>query len=78
MDRAKNLQIPIIAFLASPGISLEENLLSGDEYTQIIARNINLSGMVPQFAVLVAPTLGAPAYSAVLMDLLFLTSIVVI
>ncbi|MCW8400778.1 acetyl CoA carboxylase subunit alpha [Legionella sp. PATHC038] len=71
MDRAKDLRIPIIAFLASPGISLEENLLSGDEYTQIIARNINLSGIVPQFAVLVAPTLGAPAYSAVLMDLLF-------
>lgn len=71
MDRAKELKIPIIAFLASPGISLEENLLSGDEYTQIIARNINLSGIVPQFAVLVAPTLGAPAYSAVLMDLLF-------
>ncbi|PWY55225.1 acetyl CoA carboxylase subunit alpha [Legionella qingyii] len=71
MDRAKDLRIPIIAFLASPGISLEENLLSGDEYTQIIARNINLSGVIPQFAVLVAPTLGAPAYSAVLMDLLF-------
>lgn len=71
MDRAKELRIPIIAFLASPGISLEENLLSGDEYTQIIAKNISLSGSIPQFAVLVAPTLGAPAYSAVLMDLLF-------
>lgn len=71
MDRAKDLRIPIIAFLASPGISLEENLLSGDEYTHIITRNIMLSGMIPQFAVLMAPTLGAPAYSAVLMDLLF-------
>ncbi|VEB37696.1 propionyl-CoA carboxylase subunit beta [Legionella sainthelensi] len=71
MDRAKDLSIPIIAFLASPGISLEENLLSGDGYTQVIARNINLSGLIPQFAILVAPTLGAPAYSAVLMDLLF-------
>ncbi|KTD08962.1 propionyl-CoA carboxylase subunit beta [Legionella gratiana] len=71
MDRAKELRIPIVAFLASPGISLEENLLSGDGYTQVIARNINLSGLVPQFAILVAPTLGAPAYSAVLMDLLF-------
>lgn len=71
MDRAKELRIPIIAFLASPGISLEENLLSGEGYTQIIARNIHLSGVIPQFAVLVAPTLGAPAYSAVLMDLLF-------
>lgn len=71
MDRAKELRIPIISFLASPGISLEENLLSGDEYTQIISRNIALSGLVPQLAVIIAPTLGAPAYSAVLMDLTF-------
>lgn len=71
MDRARELRIPIIAFLASPGISLEENMLSGDEYTQIIARNISLSGFIPQFGLITAPTLGAPAYSAVLMDLLF-------
>ncbi|HAT6809242.1 TPA: acetyl CoA carboxylase subunit alpha [Legionella pneumophila] len=71
MDKAEKLRIPIVAFLASPGVSLEENLLSGDEYTQIIARNIRLSGIIPQFAVILAPTLGAPAYSAVLMDLLF-------
>ncbi len=71
MDRAKELRIPIIAFLASPGISLEENLLSGDEYTQIISRNIAMSGVIPQFGVIVAPTLGAPAYSAVLMDFTF-------
>ncbi len=71
MNRAQELRIPIIAFLASPGISLDENLLSGDEYTQVITRNINLSGLIPQFGIIVAPTLGAPAYSAVLMDLLF-------
>lgn len=71
MDKARDLRIPIIAFLASPGISLEENLLSGDEYTEIISRNIHLSGIVPQLAVIVAPTLGAPAYSAVLMDMVF-------
>lgn len=71
MDKAKELRIPIVAFLASPGISIEENLLSGDEYTTIITRNIALSGVVPQFAVIIAPTLGAPAYSAVLMDMTF-------
>ena len=69
MDKAKDLRIPIIAFLASPGISLD--LLSGDEYTQIITRTISLSGFIPQLGVIMAPTLGAPAYSAVLMDLLF-------
>ncbi|TAL61656.1 MAG: acetyl CoA carboxylase subunit alpha [Legionella sp.] len=71
MDKAKQLRIPIIAFLASPGISLEDDLLSGDLYTQIISRNIALSGLIPQLAVIVSPTLGAPAYSAVLMDMTF-------
>lgn len=69
MDKAKDLKIPIIAFLASPGISLD--LPSGDEYTQIISRNISLSGQVPQLGIIAAPTLGAPAYSAVLMDMIF-------
>jgi len=69
MDKARDLRIPIIAFLASPGIALD--LQSGNEYTQIISRNISLSGTIPQLGLIMAPTLGAPAYSAVLMDLLF-------
>ncbi|WP_133128311.1 acyl-CoA carboxylase subunit beta [Legionella nagasakiensis] len=71
MDRAYELKIPIIAFLASPGIAMEEGLASGNEYTQIISKNIALSGVVPQLAVILAPTLGAPAYSSVLMDITF-------
>lgn len=68
MDRARDLRIPIIAFLASPGIELD--LKSGNKYTQIISRNISLSGNIPQLGLIMGPTLGAPAYSAVLMDLL--------
>ncbi|KTD74624.1 carboxyl transferase domain-containing protein [Legionella waltersii] len=71
MDKAKELNIPIIALLGSPGVYLEDDLLSGDIYTQILSRNIQLSGQIPQIAVIIAPTLGAPAYSAVLMDFLF-------
>lgn len=71
MDRAKELAIPIIALLSSPGISLEDNLASGEHYTRIITRNITLSGIVPQLAVIMGPTLGAPAYSSVLMDFTF-------
>lgn len=74
MEKARVLQIPIIAFLASPGISLEEDLRSAEGYTQIISKNIALSGLVPQLAVIMAPTLGAPAYSAVLMDFTFFTT----
>lgn len=68
MHKAEQLRIPIVAFLASPGIDLQENLLSGNEYTKIITEIIRLSEHIPQFALVMAPTLGAPAYSAVLMD----------
>lgn len=71
MERALALKIPIIALLASPGISIDEGIQSGDEYTHIISQNIALSGLIPQIAVICGPTLGAPAYSAVLMDFTF-------
>lgn len=69
MDRAHHLRIPIIAFLASPGIEIESELESGNAYTEIISKNIALSGVIPQLAVIMGPTLGAPAYSSVLMDM---------
>jgi acetyl-CoA carboxylase carboxyltransferase component len=69
MDRAEELGIPVVAFLASAGVSIEEGLKSGDAYTQIITANIRLSGVVPQLACVMSVTMGAPAYSATLMDL---------
>lgn len=71
MDRAYELKIPIIAFMASPGISIEEGLASGHEYTKVMSKNIAFSGVIPQFAIIAAPTLGAPAYSSALMDFIF-------
>ena len=69
MDRAEDLGIPIVSFLASPGVSVREGLASGDAYTQVISRNIRLSGVVPQIAIVMSVTMGAPAYSATLQDL---------
>jgi acetyl-CoA carboxylase carboxyltransferase component len=69
MDRAVELGVPVVAFLASAGVSLEEGLKSGDAYTQVITGNIQLSGVVPQLACVMSVTMGAPAYSATLMDL---------
>jgi propionyl-CoA carboxylase beta chain len=69
MDRAEEQGVPIVAFLASPGVSVDEGLTSGDAYTRVIAANIRLSGVVPQLAAVMSVTMGAPAYSATLMDL---------
>lgn len=71
MEKAAVLKVPVIALLASPGIDIENDLDSGIIYTKIISQNIALSGVIPQFAVIMGPTLGAPAYSSVLMDLIF-------
>lgn len=68
MDKAFDLGVPVISFMASPGVSVEEGILSGDHYTKVIVRNIKYSGIIPQIAVVLSTTMGAPAYSATLMD----------
>jgi acetyl-CoA carboxylase carboxyltransferase component len=69
MDRAEEQGVPVVAFLASPGIAVDQGLAAGDAYTRVIAANVRLSGVVPQLAAVMGPTMGAPAYSATLMDL---------
>jgi len=68
MDRAEELGIPIVALLASAGVSIDEGLASGEGYTRVITGNVRLSGVVPQIAAVMGVTMGAPAYSASLMD----------
>lgn len=72
MDRAEEQGVPIVALLASPGVSVDEGLASGDAYTRVIAANVRLSGVVPQIAAVMSVTMGAPAYSATLMDLVLM------
>lgn len=69
MDHAASKKLPIIAFLFSAGVSISEGITSGQAYAKIISRNISLSGVIPQFAVIIGATMGAAAYSATLMDL---------
>ncbi len=68
MDRAEELGVPVVALLGSAGVSVEEGLRSGEAYTRVITGNIRLSGVVPQIAVVLSVTMGAPAYSATLQD----------
>lgn len=71
MHLALEKKIPIIALLASPGIDLLDDLESGLIYSEIISKNIACSGIIPQLSLIMGPTLGAAAYSSVLMDLCF-------
>ena len=69
MDRCLELGIPLVGLLASPGVSIEEGLPSGDEYSAVLMGHCELSGVIPQFAGVMGVNIGAPAYSASLMDL---------
>lgn len=69
MDRALELGIPVISLLSSAGVSLEEGSRSGEEYSRVMMRTVELSGSIPQIAVVMGVNIGAPAYSATLQDL---------
>lgn len=68
MDLAFENEVPIVAFMASPGVSVDEGVSSGDHYTKVITRNIKYSGVIPQISVVIGTTMGAPAYSATMTD----------
>jgi acetyl-CoA carboxylase carboxyltransferase component len=69
MQRAQTLSIPILALVSSSGVDVQEGLASGEAYTSVLASNIAMSGVVPQLGAVMGVTMGAPAYSTTLMDL---------
>lgn len=68
MDRAKQVGIPLISLLASPGVSVTEGMKSGEEYSAVLMGHCELSGVIPQIALVMGPNIGGPAYSATLND----------
>ncbi len=68
MDIAYEKKIPLISLVCSPGVSVNEGLASGHNYTQVIVRNIKYSGIIPQISIVLGTTMGATAYSATLTD----------
>lgn len=73
MDYAQRAGVPIIAFNDSGGARIQEAVLSLSGYGQVFFRNVLLSGVVPQIAVICGPCAGGAAYSPALMDFLIMT-----
>ncbi|MBE2180581.1 MAG: acyl-CoA carboxylase subunit beta [Chthoniobacterales bacterium] len=73
MDYAQRAGIPIVAFNDSGGARIQEGVLSLAGYGQVFFRNVLLSGVVPQIAVICGPCAGGAAYSPALMDFLIMT-----
>ena len=72
MDYALKVGCPVIGFNDSGGARIQEGFDSLSAYGQVFFRNVLLSGVVPQIAVIAGPCAGGAAYSPALMDFLIM------
>lgn len=73
MDIAEESGVPLVAINDSGGARIQEAVNSLSGYGQVFYRNVELSGLVPQIAVVAGPCAGGAAYSPALMDFIIMT-----
>ena len=72
MDYALKTGCPMIGFNDSGGARIQEGVDSLSAYGQVFFRNVLLSGVVPQIAIVAGPCAGGAAYSPALMDFIIM------
>jgi propionyl-CoA carboxylase beta chain len=72
MEYALKVGCPIIGFNDSGGARIQEGDDSLSGYGQVFFRNVLVSGVVPQIAIIAGPCAGGAAYSPALMDFLIM------
>ncbi|GEO81409.1 acyl-CoA carboxylase subunit beta [Pararhodospirillum oryzae] len=73
MDHAVKAGVPLVGINDSGGARIQEGVGSLSAYGQVFYRNVLLSGVVPQIAVIAGPCAGGAAYSPALMDFIIMT-----
>jgi len=73
MDYAAKAGTPVVGVNDSGGARIQEGVDSLSGYGQIFHRNVQLSGLVPQIAIIAGPCAGGAAYSPALTDFLIMT-----
>jgi propionyl-CoA carboxylase beta chain len=73
MDFAQQSGIPVVAINDSGGARIQEGVESLSGYGKVFFKNVYLSGVVPQIAIIAGPCAGGAAYSPALMDFLIMT-----
>jgi len=68
MDLAMSSGTPVVGINDSAGGRIQEGVVAQSLYGQIFARNVRMSGTVPQISVIVGPCAGGAAYSPALTD----------
>src|SRR5690349_6351094 len=72
MDYALKVGCPIVGINDSGGARIQEGDDSLSGYGQVFFRNVLLSGVVPQIAIVAGPCAGGAAYSPALMDFIIM------
>ncbi len=72
MDLAYKSRCPYISLNDSGGARINEGIVGLNGYGDIFKRNVKLSGVVPQIAVILGPSAGGACYSPALMDAVFM------
>ena len=72
MDYALKVGCPVIGFNDSGGARIQEGDDSLSGYGQVFFRNVLISGVVPQIAIVAGPCAGGAAYSPALMDFIIM------
>jgi propionyl-CoA carboxylase beta chain len=73
MDLALEAGMPVVGVNDSGGARIQEGVDSLSGYGQIFYKNVLLSGVVPQIAIIAGPCAGGAAYSPALADFLIMT-----
>ena len=73
MDHALKSGTPVVMIADSGGARIQEGVDALSGYGQVFHRNVDLSGVVPQIAVIAGPCAGGAAYSPALMDFVIMT-----
>jgi len=68
MDYAQQAGMPVVCFNDSGGARIQEGVESLSGYGKVFFKNVYLSGVVPQIAVIAGPCAGGAAYSPALTD----------
>jgi methylmalonyl-CoA carboxyltransferase large subunit len=72
MDEALHTGSPVICINDSGGARIQEGIDALSGYGRIFYRNVLLSGVVPQIAIVAGPCAGGAAYSPALMDFIIM------
>ncbi|MBC2592997.1 acyl-CoA carboxylase subunit beta [Ruficoccus amylovorans] len=73
MDYAHDMGIPVVGINDSGGARIQEGVDSLSGYGQVFFKNVFLSGVVPQVAIIAGQCAGGAAYSPALTDFLIMT-----